>query len=249
MSTEESNINNNIPAASETPASAPADAGSSASAPAEGSKESSPAESAPAFDQNQINDLVGNLVNERLSPYQDDLQLLNQLRGGNKQEGSDPFADPSLADSPELLKTLNDKLSAQDKLIRELTSEKQGRDYQNSLDDFTSNLNGVLSDEETLTAEMTAAIQNSPELTQQYTDAVNGKGRLDANFLNSLKKEIAWRVVQGLNDPNSGILDSLVAKHGRKEELRDNSMISSNQDLSGGKASNDGFSAQVTYDR
>ena len=242
MSIEENQVNTEA-----TESSQPAEASeSNASTP---DAESQP--STTTYSQEQVNETISGIVNQRMAPYENDLQLLNQLRNGGKEEAPRNLfdSDLGLSELPEATRSLHSSLQHLEAQNRELMAEKQERDYSTALKDFSDNLTGVLSDEKVLEAEMSAAIQNSPELTQMYTDAVQGKQALNANFLHSLKKEMAWRVVSGLNDPNSGILDSLVEKHSRKNALRDQSMISSNQELSGGSPTNDGFSAQVTYDR
>jgi hypothetical protein len=234
------------PAADNTPA-----ASTSAEAPTNTDTSTSEQPSQPQFNQDQINSAVSDLVQQQLAPYQNDLNLLSQLRtGGQQQQEPNLFeGDLGLGELPDAAKMLyheNLEMKAQ---MRELMAEKQQRDYNNSLESFKTNLTGILSDEKVLEAEMTAVIQNSPELAKMYTDAVQGRGSLDAKFLDTLQKEMSWRIVSSLNDPNSGILDSLVEKASRKDALRDQSMISSNQDVSGQPSANDGFSAQVTYDR
>lgn len=222
-------------------------------APAQETQQSAPAQ--PTVSQEQINKMIESGV-QQIPGFSDFQQYQAFLKSQNETNVNNPFeGDLNLSNIDEAAKFTYQKTTAQEEIltrqqqeIEQLKLDKAQRDYESAYDNFTTYWEDKYPNEESMINAINAALPFLPkELQGEYQKAINGEGYLTANFLANLDQAMKNKWIAELDNPESGVLDALLAERAKRKSLQDQSMLSSNAQTSDSGKRTDDFSAEVIY--
>ena len=232
---------NNIPESTASE-SAPASSQPAAATPAA-------AQSTPAITQAQMNQMAQEALNGNQLFQQ--FQKFNQF-SNQEQKPKSPFEQgigfENITDAAQFLH--QEQAAAQ----RELAEVRQETQYikqyqaQEQFDKRLNALSGYWSDkydgDESFQNAAMEAINMNPRLAQKYQEAERAGG-LTADFVADLHQSMVNLWQFKLDDPNSGVLDSLVKQAAKRKALQNQSMLSSNTQTTDSGKTHDKFSSRL----
>lgn len=194
-------------------------------------------------------------VSEALNSNEDfkKFQQYQNFLNSNKEE-SNPFsAELGLGNLPDAAKYLYENLGTTQQKLQEfeqkaayLEAKEAQRDYEAATNQFNEYWTSRYTDQESFNNAFMEAISRVPELKTKFETAKKQGYGLDANFIAHTHQAMANLWLSKLDDPNSGVLDALIAEHSKKKALKDQSMLSSNSQTTDSGRTQDRFSSRLT---
>lgn len=188
----------------------------------------------PGFKQYQDYENFKNKSAEPINPFDSELNLANVTDATKHLHGQ--------------LTADQQKYQQQNEQLQHLMNKEAQRDYEVGMTQLTNYWEDKYSDEESFGNAINEAVPFLPaQLQQQWVNANNGTGSLDAQFLGNLDQAMKNLWISKLDDPTSGALDALLSQQAQQKALQDQSMLSSNTQTNDSGKQTDNYSAEVTY--